>query len=239
MGTSADKSAGTGGAWTPLKQATTAYLRAPNTSDPSRARRVISRHVPVLGGAADAAASARAGRSGVQRLGSFLTDLGTGNLESALRNAGLERLVGQDRFDVFDELITYLVGDGSDADSQAARDAGCDVIDDIFSDADSWQDLATTAITVDDLPRLLEAFLARYIYNRMPVIAERLSRLLDPQAAQQADADMRSIIEDMVAIAMPVDAFSVDWAGAQGRQIADDALRRAYEAFEGWDGDES
>ncbi|MER7278050.1 hypothetical protein ABT369_26770 [Dactylosporangium sp. NPDC000244] len=195
--------------------------------------------MPVLGGAGAATASARAGRAGIQRLGDFLTDIGTGDLGSALRDAGLERLVGQDRFDVLDELITYIAGDGSDADSQAARDAACDVIDDVFGDADSWDDLHATAISAEDLPRLLEAFLARYIYNRMPVVAERLSRLFDPQAAQQADADMRAIIEDMVAIAMPTDPFNVDWSGPQGRQIADDALRRAYEAFEGWDGDES
>jgi hypothetical protein len=43
---------------------------------------------------------------------------------------------------------------------------------------------------------------------------------------------MRAIIEDMVAIAMPAGPFNVDWSGPQGRQIADDALRRAYEAFE-------
>ncbi|WP_161934854.1 hypothetical protein [Frankia sp. R43] len=53
MGTSTDRAAGSGGVWTPLKHATTSYTRglatgSPNT--PAFARRVLARHVPVLGG---------------------------------------------------------------------------------------------------------------------------------------------------------------------------------------------
>ncbi|MFI2663490.1 hypothetical protein [Micromonospora carbonacea] len=239
MGTSADRTPGSGGAWTPLKYATASYVRGLGSGDVrqrDRALRVLARHVPVLGGAGAAAGSASAGRAGMQRLGGLLAGMGGPGLAPTLEALGLAELVGRDRFDVLDGLVTLLAGDGDDLDSQAARDAACDVLDEVFADADTWQDLAAATVTRDDMQALLEMFLARYIYNRMPVIAERLGRLTDQQAARQADADMRQLITDLVALRLPEDPFTIDWAGSQGRQIADDAIGAVYETLEALDG---
>jgi hypothetical protein len=239
MGTSTDRAPGSGGAWTPLKYATSSYLRGLGSGDTrqrDRALRVLARHVPVLGGAGAAAGSARAGRAGMQRLGGLLAGMGGPGLASTLENLGLAKLVGRDRFDVLDGLVTLLAGDGDDLDSQAARDAACDVLDEVFADADTWQDLAAARVTGEDMNAMLEMFLARYIYNRMPVIAERLGRLTDRQAARQADADMRQLISDLVALRLPGDPFTIDWAGAEGRAIAGDTIHAAYEMMEALDG---
>ena len=177
MGTSADRTPGSGGAWTPLKYATTSYVRGLRSGDPrqhDRALRVLARHVPVLGGAGAASGSARAGRSGMQRLGGLLAGIGAAGLAPTLEAFGLTDLVGRDRFDVLDALVTLLAGDGDDLDSQAARDAACDVLDEVFADADTWQELAAATVTREDMQTLLEVFLACYVYNRTPVIAERL-----------------------------------------------------------------
>ncbi len=243
MGTSTDRTAGSGGVWTPLKHATTSYTRglatgSPNT--PTFARRVLARHVPVLGGPG-AAASARAGSTGVQRLGALLAGVGGEGLQSTLDSLGLSALIGRTRFDVLDEMITFVAGDGDDLDSQAARDAACDVLEEVFGDADTWADLTNTAdatVTRETLAALLESFLAHYIYNRVPVIAERLTRISDPHAVRRADEEMRQIIQTMVSLRLPNDPFAVDWPGPQGRQIADDALRATYEAIQGLDGDQ-
>src|SRR5689334_23171144 len=75
VGTSTDRTAGSGGAWTPLKHAAASYVRGVRTGSPSTrsyARRVLSRHVPVLGGSSGATSGARAGRAGIQRLGALL-----------------------------------------------------------------------------------------------------------------------------------------------------------------------
>lgn len=230
MGTSADRAAGTGGNWTPLKHATSAYVRGLGRTDSTgRARRVLARHVPLLGGEAGAAGSARAGRSGVTRLGGLLAGLGTGTAGQALTAIGLSHLVGQDRFTVLDELVTYIAGTGDDLDSGAARDAACDVLDEVFGDADSWEELNQVSVDRDQLGTILERFLALYVYNRVPVVAERLSRLTDPVAMRKADQEMREIIADLVAIELPADPLSVDWAGAQGRTIAETAIASAYE----------
>lgn len=243
MGTSSDRTAGRGGAWTPLKHATTSYMRgltagSPNTR--SHAERLLARHVPVLGGAAAAAAGALAGRNGLQRLGSLLAGASENGLGDSLTSSGLGNLIGQNRFDVLDELITFIAGTGDDLDSEAARDAACDVLDEIFGDADSWNELSESVeatVTHESLKALLEAFLSQYVYNRVPVIAERLGRITDPVAAQRADAEMRQIIREIVALRLPADPFVVDWAGAEGRRIAEDTMLLTYQALADLDGE--
>ncbi len=243
MGTSADRTSGSGGAWTPLKHATASYVRGLTSGSASThryAQRVLARHVPVLGGVGGAAAGARAGRSGVQRLGALLAGVGGTGLENTLTSLGLATLVGRTRFDVLDELITFIAGDGDDLDSQAARDAACDVLDEVFGDADTWTELSNTAemaVSRENLPTLLETFLAQYVYNRVPVVAERLSRITDPHAVRHADEEMRQIIQVLVSLRIPKDPFTVDWAGPQGRQIAEDTVRMTYEALQGLDGE--
>ncbi|HKS47110.1 MAG TPA: hypothetical protein VJT49_18770 [Amycolatopsis sp.] len=139
---------------------------------------------------------------------------------------------------MLDELITYVAGDGNDLDSQAARDAVCEVLDEVFADADTWDEMTDTAeagVSRENLVPLLETFLSQYVYNRVPVVAERLSRITDPQAARHADEEMRQIIQDLVTLRLPDDPFTVDWAGPQGRQIAEDAVRITYETLQSLD----
>ncbi|GAB4076066.1 hypothetical protein GCM10028781_08300 [Nostocoides australiense] len=155
--------------------------------------------------------------------------MGAGTAGQALTAIGLGHLVGQDRFTVLDELVTYIAGTGDDLDSGAARDAACDVLDEVFGDADSWEELDQVSVDRDQLGAILERFLALYVYNRVPVVAERLSRLTDPVAMRKADQEMRDIIADLVAIEVPADPLSVDWAGTQGRTIAETAIASAYE----------
>ncbi|WP_235214982.1 hypothetical protein [Rhodococcus opacus] len=155
--------------------------------------------------------------------------MGTGTTGQALSSVGLGHLVGQDRFTVLDELVTYIAGAGDDLDSGAARDAACDVLDEIFGDADSWEELDHVSVDREQLGTILERFLALYVYNRVPVVAERLSRLADPVAMRQADQEMRQIIADLVAIELPTDPLAIDWGGAEGQSIAERSIASAYD----------
>lgn len=127
-----------------------------------------------------------------------------------------------------DDLITFVAGAGDDLDSQAARDAACEVLEDLFGDADTWDELSSVTVSADQLVELVERFVAAYIYNRVPVVAERLSRLVDPAAMRAADQEMRQIIEGFTAIHL-ADPFGLDWSGAEGRAAIDDAMRDAYQ----------
>jgi hypothetical protein len=234
VGTSTDRTSGTGGAWTDLKYAATSYFRGigQGSAGTGSAKLLLARHVPVLGGAAAAVAGATAGRTSVQRLGGLLAGIGANGLGQTLREASLGDLVGRDRFEIVDELVTALSSDGSGLDAAAARDAMCDVLEELFGDADTWEELQQTRATRDDIERLLHLFLTNYLYNRIPVIAERLGRITDPAAAVRADGQMRQVIEDCVVISLPTDPLSIDWNGPQGRDIADQAMRVAYDTLE-------
>jgi hypothetical protein len=233
MGTSTDRAGGSGGAWTPLKYAATSVMHAADSGQhsPTALRRVLARHVVVLGGIAGAVAGARAGRAGAQRLGAVLAGIGEGGLGTALTGQGLGELVGADRLTVLDALAGYVAGDGADLDGQAARDAMFDVLAELFPDADSWADLDAVRLDSDGVRELMELFLARYVYNRIPVIAERLARLDDPVKAQRAEQDLQQMVRSFVHLRLPDDALRVDWGGPQGRAIIDDTLRAVYEAL--------
>jgi hypothetical protein len=234
MGTSTDRGGGSGGAWTPLKRAATSLMNAADAGHGTglAGRRLLARHVAVLGGAAGALSGARAGRTGAQRLGSLLSGIASNGLATTLSEQDLGHLVGGDRFTVLDALAGLIAGDGADVDAQAARDATFDVLAELFPDADSWADLDAVQVDADELVRLLELFLARYIYNRIPVIAERLARITDPAKAQRAEEDLQRMVESFVALRLPGDPLHVDWDGAEGRKIIEDTLQTVYEALE-------
>jgi hypothetical protein len=235
MGTSADATGGKGGDWTPLKRAAYSYARAAargDGGDRRRAERVLARHVPLLGGASGAAGSAVAGRGAMQRLAGVLSGIGGPGLGPTLAAAGLQRFIGLDRFEVLDALMTMVAGDGADVEAQAARDTACDVFDELFGDAESWDELDEAPVTREDMERLLESFLASYVYNRIPIVAERLNRLTDSDAVARADQEMRSIIRDLVAIGLPEDPIAFDWNGPDGAGVVEDAIANVYEALE-------
>jgi hypothetical protein len=241
MGTSSDRTSGRGGAWTPLKRAATAYARSAAGGDGGseiRAARILGRHVAVLGGAGAAAATATAGRSSFARLGGLLAGISGAGLGPTLEDRGLQSLVGADPFDILDELCTLVAGDGSEVEQWAARDAVADVITALYANAESWEDLESTPVAEDRLIELLRLYLARYVYNRLPVLAERLARLTDPRAVRDADEQMVRMIEALIEIHFPDNPLTFDWSGPDGDTFAEETMRRVYDVIETLD-DES
>jgi len=236
MGTSKDRDGGSGGDWSPYKRATSDYAKGVSRrgGDPGKVDRVLGRHVAVLGGVGGAASSAAAGRRGLASLAGLLSGIAAEGLGPALENAGLGNLVGQNRFDALDQLVTAISGDGSDLESQAARDALCDVFDELFDDdATTWTDLEATTLDEGGVVELLEMFLAHYIHNRLPVLPERLARLLDHNAVAAAENQLIDTIRGYVNLHMPPDPLAFDWTGPAGAIFSDQAIRTIYTALEG------
>lgn len=236
MGTSKDRDGGSGGEWSPYKRAASDYAKGVGRrgGDPVKVERLLGRHVAVLGGVGGAASSAAAGRQGLASLAGLLSGIAADGLEAALENAGLGNLVGRNRFDALDELVTAISGNGSDLEAQAARDALCDVFDELFEDdATTWTDLEATTLDEGTVVELLEMFLAHYIHNRLPVLPERLARLLDHSAVAAAENQLIDTIRGYVNLHMPPDPLMFDWTGPAGAAFADQAIRTIYTALEG------
>lgn len=158
--------------------------------------------------------------------------IGRHALAATLAEFGLADLVGQSRFDVLDALVTRCVGDGSDIEAQAARDAYCEALDALFVDADTWVELDAVTVSVDTVTDILKLFLVHYIFNRLPVLPERLARTLSPDAARQADAQVLELIAGLVEVHLPPDPLTFDWRGPAGQSFAELTLLDAYQIIE-------
>lgn len=233
MGTSSDYGGGKGGAWTPFKHAASQYARY---GGEERARRVLARHVATLGGVAGAVASARAGITAAQRLAGLFSVVGSAGLDATLHAYALSAMVGRDRFEVLEALIDLVSPAGSDLEGQAARSAACDVIDEVFDDAENYDELASLQLDADGVRHALELFLTAYVYNRaLPVIEPRLAKL-DPAEAERRDQELRGFIGAIVRLRLAdLDPFSVSWEAAEGHALIEGILTDTYEQLEAWE----
>jgi hypothetical protein len=228
MGTSADFGGGRGEGWTGLRRATTSFAKRGGRD---RAARVLARYVGALGGAASAS---RAAAGSTQRMAGFASALATGGLGPALDALGLGHLVGSSRWEVLQGLLEVIVGAGADLDEQAARAAACDVFDELFPDAESWEELAEVSLDADGVVDLIERFVAACVFNRMlPAIDERLNRLGDPTLARRRETELRDYLRLLVQLRLEDrDPLTVDWQGDEGRVLITGLLEVVYEELE-------
>jgi hypothetical protein len=233
VGTSGDYGGGKGGAWTPFKHAASNYARYGGAA---RGRRVLARHVGTLGGAAGGVGSAAAGITAAQRLAGLISGVGTVGLDATLQTYALGAVVGRDRFEVLEALIDLVAPSGADLEGQAARSAACDIIDEVFGDAESYDELSDVQLDADAVRHALELFLSAYVYNRaLPVIEQRLIKL-GPAEAERRDRELREFIRAVVRLRLAnVDPFSVAWESAEGRSLIEGILRDAYTQMEAWE----
>jgi len=193
--------------------------------------------VRALGGAGGATAASRAAVGSTQRFAAFATGVATGGLASGLEVLGLGHLVGANRWEVLQGLLEAIVGAGADLDEQAARAAACDVFDELFPAAESWDELADLALDANEVVDLIERFLAACVFNRMlPAIDERLNRLGDPELARRREAELREYLRLLVQLRLgDRDPLAVDWQGDAGRDLIAGLLDVVYEELEGLD----
>jgi hypothetical protein len=233
MGTSSSNKGGSGGAWTGFKRSATDFAKYGGRQ---RAGKALAGYVAAMGGAAAAAAAATAGSRTGQSLGNFLAaSTGPNGLADGLEAVGLGHLVGQDRYSVLSELLNAFAGDGSDIETQAARNALLDVLDELLPEEEGTElnsvQLDEQAVT-ESLCRYLDAL----VYNlAIPIIDERLTRLENPALAQERDRDLRDYIDALVRLRVQdTSPLQIDWHGAEGQKFISDILRAVYDQLEEW-----
>lgn len=234
MGTSASNSGGTGGAWTDFKRDASAFARH---GGQSRAAKALAGYVAAAGGAAGAVATGGAGVRTGQSLARFLTgSTGSTGVAGGLETVGLGHLVSADRFAILSELLDRFAGSGSDLEAQAARNALLDVLDEVLPE-DENVPLDEVRLDESAVIDLLQRYLMALIYNRaIPVIDERLTRLENPQLAQQRDQELRGYIEALVRLrTQGTTPLAIDWQGEQGREFIERMLRAVYDQLEEWE----
>lgn len=234
MGTSSSNKGGSGGAWTGFKRSATDFAKYGGRQ---RAAKALAGYVAAMGGAAAAAAATAAGSRTGQSLGNFLSaSTGPNGLADGLESVGLSHLIGQDRYTVLSELLNAFAGDGGDIETQAARNALLDVLDDLLPQEEGTElnsvHLDEQAVT-ESLCRYLDAL----IYNlAIPIIDERLTRLENPALAQERDRELRDYIDALVRLRIQdASPLQTDWHGSEGQKFISDILRAVYDQLEEWE----
>jgi hypothetical protein len=186
--------------------------------------------VTALGGAAAIAAGSKAAVLGMQRAGSLLGAARAQGLDVALEQAGVGDLVGKPADEVLAALVDLIAGSGEDREGQAARGAACDVLEVLAGDAESYEDLIAALENIEDLGKVIEAFLASYVYRLLlPVIEERTERLEDLEQRARRDKELREAIAAVVELRVSEGEVDPDaWPDAtedQLQQLLEDTLR--------------
>lgn len=230
MGTSSDLAGGKGGAWTPYRHASTAFMK--HGGEP-RADRLLARYVAALGGALAAAASGMGAFIGpAQGLADVGVRLAEEGLTPTLEHLGLSHLVGAERYDVLDGLLDALAGDGSTLEEQAVLSALCEAFEELFpDDAETYEQLEQVQLDTEGLVALIERFVVRWVYDRMlPTLAERLSHVEDPETVRRRDSELRERLALLAALRLEDrDALTIDWAGEEGAAILTSLVTDLYE----------
>jgi len=234
MGTSASNSGGTGGAWTGYKRNASYFARYGGSE---RAAKALGGYVATMGGAGGAVAAAATGTRTGQSLGQFLVgSTGQSGIAGGLETIGLGRLVGENRYTVLTELLDAFAGSGSDLETQAARSALLDVLDELLPDD---PDAPLDSVVLDEaaVVDILYRYLAALVYNRaIAIIDERLTRLQNQSLAQQRDQELRDYIDALIRLrAMSTPPLTVDWQGDQGREFIEGILHAVYGELEAWE----
>lgn len=233
MGTSSDYTGGSGGKWTPYKQAASNFAKH---GGGSRADKVLARYVAALGGAAAAAAAGHAAGVGVgQAMADFGSGLASGGLTPTLERLGLGDLVGKDRYDVLDGLVEHLVGDGGTQEDQAVQSAIIEAFRDLYpEDAQSYEELEAVELDSDALVRFIERFVAEWAYRRLlPTLAEKFTHIEDPDRARERYKELRERLQALVKLEIgDRDPLSIAWREAEGQVILTKVVDQLYEDME-------
>jgi len=232
MGTSSSYSAPTKGPWPAVKRVVTYFAKQSGTGTITPAQ-VTRTYVNALGGKKSAAASATAGRTAVQRLGSFLTGILSVGLTQTLEDAGLSFLIGKDAITVISGLVDYLVGPGSTIEESVAREAMVGVLESMFGNADENQieEVFSRSIDENGLDGLLERFTVEYIFTRMlqKIQKQIESGAINTKQAVALERMIRNYIKEQVSFKITsVDLHKLNFMGKEGSDLIVSLFEDAY-----------
>jgi hypothetical protein len=194
-------------------------------------------YVAGMGGARNAARSARAGRSATRRLGGFLSNVATRGVEAALDRLELGHLVGSSVETVLAAVEDVLAPDGASIDEAAARNAMSATLKDLYQlySLDDEDIYGLNAMDAEGVRSALHLYVTNYIYERLlNVMQEDLgSQDLSEQQLIRAEHEIRSFTRETVKLELGnVDVLTVNWNGRQGERIVSQVYEQGYAIWE-------
>lgn len=196
-------------------------------------RRAGRRYVRALGGSSAAARSSRAGRRSTAALAGFLVDVSRNGFNSAVRELGLGKFVGQDKETVVAALVNALAPDGASREEAVARRALSDAMRELCEKhAAEAMDLSRfQKLSPKDLTGVVMTAVSSYIYRRwladLGLKIEQKS--VSAREAVKLEREVKRFVRDAVRINVKgLDPLKVDWRGQEGKKIISVIYREAF-----------
>jgi hypothetical protein len=186
------------------------------------------------GGGGGRSVSAAVGTA--RNFGSFLSRVQEAGLEEALKERGLEKLVGKPASEVADALLDEIAGPGSTLDNALAREALADLRDELLKDAQTFEDVKKALEeSLDNLGlfAILADFFGLYVFKMFcrNFYEDWVKKVGNSRAAQTLKDMKNYIVSSLRAKFAGRKLDGADWKGKEGSQIAEQVLKETIEVF--------
>lgn len=254
----------TGGEWTPLKADATRFAKD-GPEGPVSPEQLVGQYVRAIGGpsgisGAGSAAGGGSGSGGGSRgggsggggggrprgtgsavrvagnLGRFLARVGSAGLDTALRDFGLDHLIGQSASEVTAGLLDALAGPASTIDDAAALAALASLKEELLREATTAADVSRLlSATLDSigLAGILIRYFATYIYERFcRDFYERWTKAVGPATTDARIRSVKSYIDTRLRTRLGSrEVARVDWSGEEGGRFVKGVLSDTCKVF--------
>jgi hypothetical protein len=186
------------------------------------------------GGGGGAKTSAAVGTA--RNLGGFLSSVNAVGLAQALRERGLDSVVGKSAADVADAMLDEFAGPASTLDNAVARESLADVRDEILTDADSFEEVEERLnAAIDELGifGILVSFFGHYIFNMFcrNFYEDWVKKVGEAKAGTGLDQIKEYIRSSLRAKLAGKKVTKVDWKKSEGKQFVENVLKETVEVF--------
>lgn len=188
------------------------------------------------GGGGGVVGGGAAARNTANRLGAFISDVGTVGLSEALHGVGLSALDGRPVHEILAGLLDRIGGSASTIDDVDARAALARLQKEYLNDAaDAAEVEEILQGQVANLDGLLTEYFGYYLYELFcRVFFERLVQRIGETPAYSFLKQIEDFINSTLANrTSDRDLSKVDWAGAEGQAITADVMETTLEVFGG------
>lgn len=188
----------------------------------------------ISGGASRGSTSAAIGAA--RNLGAFLSRVGEAGFETALREQGLDALVGKSAVEISDALLDEFAGPASTLDNALAREALAEVRDELLEGAKTFEDVEaqlTTALDEIGLFGILATFFGEYIFKLFcrDFYEDWVKKVGSSKTRRQLN-EMKDYITAALRAKLAGKKLSQsDWKGAAGSRLAESVLKDTLEVF--------
>lgn len=200
--------------------------------------RIARNYVKALGGANNAAESARAGKSSTISLGKFLTDIITDGIEKTLNRLEVE-FRGKSVESLFSELVNVIAVDSTTKEDIAAKNASMEALSELYGFLEQNEMDIRQLEEMDEnlINKVMKTFVDSYLIERLlKDLHSRFEKYAeDISTAITKEKEVKEYISESVAVTLDQVRFNnFDYRNKNIDQIVEGIYRDCYEVLEAY-----